>query len=124
LIDNSKFLKNISNGIALINEEKISCTNLDMISKTLALIKNSEISHNKNGGIKMHNFAVSIEKCYIQENGHWAVELPLEINKQLLKLVNYEAQGLNTMISGPIGGKWGVIENKKSICSNTSCSVL
>ena len=87
-------------------------------------IKNSEKTNNKICGVNFVNFMLSLESTLIQDNGTYAVQIPLEINKNLIKLINYDPQRLSSQINNAIGGTWGVIENKKSICANGSCSIL
>jgi hypothetical protein len=86
-------------------------------------LNSCDISNNKIGGISLKNIYLNIELCKILDNCNWSIEVPLECNKNLIKLINYENQ-LNAMINNPIGGAWGIIANKKSICSNDKCNLL
>lgn len=120
LISNSHLSKNLDQALVLNNPG-------NPVSSPLfphCYIKNSEITNNKICGVNFVNFMLSLESTLIQDNGTYAVQIPLEINKNFIKLINYDPQRLSSQINNAIGGTWGVIENKKSICANGSCSIL
>jgi hypothetical protein len=120
LISNSRLTKNLEQALVLTNPGNPSTTP----QFPHCYIKNSEITSNKICGVNFVNFMLSLENTLIQDNGTFAVQIPLEINKNLIKLINYDPQRLSSQINNAIGGNWGVIENKKSICANGNCSIL
>jgi hypothetical protein len=117
---NTKLNKNASYGLNLSNT---SSSGGSGITSTVFYIKNSEIFNNKSGGIYFKNVFVNLDYTKVNDNTNWAIEIPVESNKYMIKLINYENQ-LNNYINNPIGGQWGTIANKKSICANGGCSIL
>jgi hypothetical protein len=117
---NTKMNRNASYGLNLSNN---SSGGSGGINAPVYYIKNSEIFNNKSGGVYFKNVFVNLDYTKVNDNSNWAIEIPVESNKYMIKLLNYENQ-LNNYINNPIGGQWGTIANKKSICANGSCSIL
>jgi hypothetical protein len=134
-IINSKFLKNGSYGVFICNKifslekEKTAVTletkNSEIIFRTGVVMRKCEISHNKSAGIIMKKFPLALDLCKICENYKFSIEIPIEENKSLLKLMNYQTgNSINLMITNAIGGSWGSISIKKAMCMAGSCSIL
>lgn len=142
---NCKIYKNNSYGIYLLNNNtegqaiptqmNYSNYSTNHVSKNLGSVNKSEIPNvylkkceifnNRAGGILLKNYFLNIDSCKMNDNTPWAVEIPLEKNKNFIKLLNYEQSQLNALIVDPIGGPWGNITNKKSLCSkNGECLIL
>jgi hypothetical protein len=117
---NTKVNRNSSYGLNLSNN---STGGSGSISSPVCYIKNSEIFNNKSGGIYFKNIFLNLDYTKVHDNNNWAIEIPIESNKYMIKLLNYENQ-LNNFINNPIGGQWGTIANKKSICANGNCMIL
>jgi len=127
----NKIIENFSYGISLINgaspNKEIKTNNLDASKKEDPFIYfiNCDINNNKRGGIYFNNnTALNIDNCIIQNNKNYSIEIPVETNKTLLKLINYKNNKISPLINGSIGGQWGVISNQINFCSNESCYIL
>jgi len=127
---NCKFMNNYSNGLNLKLHESNLNNNYTKDASSLKydipvlFVIDCELTGNKNAGVLFKNSYLNIDNSRIKDNGKWAVEVVVESNKNLVKLINYGNE-LNMMINNPIGGSWGTLANKKSICSSQEgCFIL
>ena len=130
LFKNCKFDNNYTYGLNLkVNEYNYSLPNNNEIGLKFDIpfifLVDSQLNGNKVSGIFLKNNYLNIDSCFIKDNGKWALNIPLEANKNLIKLYNFDKK-LNLMINNPMGGEWGLIATKKSFCSDgqDNCYIL
>jgi hypothetical protein len=130
-LSNNNVISNISN-FSTVHSKKSAKENItsNVSNNTkndipVVNMKNCDIFNNKFGGIFLKNFLINLDLCKLYDNSCFAVEIPLEKNKSFIKLLNYDNSELNIFITNPIGGSWGKINNKKTICGkNENCFIL
>jgi len=129
LMKNCRFIDNYTYGCTLkLNEYNYALQNKKeaelKYNIPFVFLLDCELCSNKSGGIFLKNSYLNIDNCRLKDNGNWAIEIPLESNKYLVKLINYENK-LNLMMNNPIGSVWGTLANKKSFCSDKDgCLIL